>query len=190
MGQSRAAAAALAMIAFGSVAQAATPAAGPKSVDYELAFAAAFPGAGVEHQITDWTLYAALVAGDLVAYAEKIDPAIAKRAADAKGKPYQTQQMEVSVRGDDRLVAAFNDQRRRLRSMMVYADGGGFAVDKCRHPLVYVKDEFRLVLGESDEGGDRCRTRRSRRAARSRSPAGSRSRRAVLRASSAGRPST
>ena len=46
--------------------------------------------------------------GDLVTYGEKVDPSIAKRADGAKGKPYQTQQVEMTVKGDARLVAAFN----------------------------------------------------------------------------------
>jgi hypothetical protein len=95
------------------------------------------------------------VAGDLVSYGQKVDPAVAKRVDDAKGKPYQMQQVEMSLKGDARLVAAFNAQRHRIRSMILYADGGGFADSKCRHPLVYVDNEFRLVLGESNDGGDR-----------------------------------
>ena len=145
----------LATIAGGSVARAAPPAAKAEVVDYDLAFARAFPGSGNEHRVTDWTFYSALVAGDLVTYAEKVDPAIAKRVNDAKGKPYQTQQVKMSLKGDARLVAAFNAQRLRIRSMVLYADGGGFADEKCRHPVVYVENEFRLVLGEGNDGGDR-----------------------------------
>lgn len=144
----------LAMIAVGSLASAGTPLAGSKSVDYERAFVEAFPSTGSEHRITDWTLYTALVTGDLVTYGEKVDPSIAKRAEGAKGKPYQTQQVELTIKGDARLVAAFNDQRRRIRAMVVYVDGDGFASEKCRHLLTYVEKEFRLVLGESGEGGD------------------------------------
>src|SRR6478672_7711955 len=96
----------LATIAGGSVAIAATPAASPKVVDYDLAFAQAFPGSGNEHRITDWTFYSALVAGDLVTYAEKVDPAIAARVDAAKGKPYQTKQVEMSHKRETRLDAA------------------------------------------------------------------------------------
>ena len=145
----------LATIAGGSVARAAPPAAKAEVVDYDLAFARAFPGSGNEHRVTDWTFYSALVAGDLVTYGEKVDPAIAKRVNDAKGKPYQTQQVKMSLKGDARLVAAFNAQRLRIRSMVLYADGGGFADEKCRHAVVYVENEFRLVLGEGNDGGDR-----------------------------------
>jgi hypothetical protein len=126
----------------------------PKRVDYELAFAEAFPVSGSEHRIADWTLYTALVTGDLVTYGEKVDPSIAKRAVGAKGKPYQTQQVEMTIKGDARLVAAFNDQRRRIQAMVLYVDGDGFANEKCRHPLAYVEKEFRLVLGESNDGAD------------------------------------
>jgi hypothetical protein len=145
----------LSMSAGGSVAMAATPVASANVVDYDVAFAQAFPGSGNEHRITDWTLYAALVAGDLVTYGGKVDPAIMKRVDAAKAKPYQMQQVEMSLKRDARLVAAFNDQRHRIRSMILYADGGGFADDKCRRVLVYVKGEFRLVLGEGNDGGDR-----------------------------------
>jgi len=145
----------LSTIAAGSVARAATPVAGANLADYDLAFAQAFPGSGNERRITDWTLYAALVAGDLVTYGKKVDPAIAKRVDDASGKPYQMQQVETSLKRDARLIAAFNAQRRQIRSIILHADGGGFADDKCRHTLVYVGNEFRLVLGEGNDGGDR-----------------------------------
>ena len=143
------------MMAGGSVASAATPAASPTVVDYDFAFARAFPGSGDAHRIADWTFYSALVAGDLVTYGGKVDPAIAARVDAAKGKPYQMQQVETSLKRDGRLVAAFNAQRQRIRSMILYADGSGFAEDKCQHPLVYVENEFRLVLGENNDGGDR-----------------------------------
>jgi hypothetical protein len=133
----------------------ASPAAGAaKRVDYDLAFAEAFPAAGDEHRITDWTLYTALVTGDLVTYGEKVDPSVAKRADGAKGKPYQTQQVEMTIRADARLVAAFKDQRRRIQAMILYVDGDGLATEKCRHVLTYVENEFRLVLGESGDGAD------------------------------------
>ncbi|HVZ85396.1 MAG TPA: hypothetical protein VHG72_00380 [Polyangia bacterium] len=151
---SRYGAAVLLSVLAGGSAAAATPAIGPKGTDYELAFAQAFPAAGGEHRISDWALYTSLVAGDLVTYARRIDPAVAKRADEAQGKPYQTQQVEVSVRGDLRLVAAFNDHRHRIQSMVVYVDGEGFTDAKCQHDLTYVEGEFRLVLGESGTGGD------------------------------------
>jgi hypothetical protein len=142
-------------MAGGSMSSAATPPpAGQKRADYERVFVAAFPAAGSDHQITDWALYTALVTGDLVAYAQVVDPDIAKRAADAKGKPYQTQQVAVRVKGDPDLMAAFNGQRLRLRAMAVYADAGGFAGDKCQLVLTYVGSEFRLVLGEGDGRSD------------------------------------
>jgi len=143
------------MMAGGSVASAATPAASPTVVDYDFAFARAFPGSGDAHRIADWTFYSALVAGDLVTYGGKVDPAVAARVDAAKGKPYQMQQVETSLKRDGRLVAAFNAQRQRIRSMILYADGSGFADDKCRHPLVYVENEFRIVLGQGNSGGDR-----------------------------------
>ena len=144
----------LLIYAGGRVASAATPEAGPKTVDYELAFAEAFPETGGEHRIADWTLYTALATGDLVSYGEKVDPSIARRADAAKGKPYQTQQVELAVKGNARLVSAFSDQRRRIQAMVVYVDADGLGHDKCRHPLMYVDNEFRLLLGESGDGAD------------------------------------
>jgi hypothetical protein len=138
------------ILAVGSFAGAVTPAA-PKLVDYEASFARGFPGSANEHRIADWSLYTALVTGDVVAYAKKVDPAVAKQAEEVKGKPYQSQQLEARVKRDDSLVAAFNEQRRRIQSMVLYADGGGLSDHKCEHPLVYVEKEFRLVLGESTE---------------------------------------
>jgi hypothetical protein len=144
----------LAMIAGGLLATAGTTRADPRSVDYELPFAQAFPASGGEHRITDWTLYTALVTGDLVTYAEKVVPSIAKRADGAKGRPYQTQQVEMTIKGDAPLVAAFNTQRRRIQTMVLYVDGDGFADEKCRRPLTYVENEFRVVLGEGGDGTD------------------------------------
>jgi hypothetical protein len=144
----------LSTLAGGSAASAAPLASRSKVTDYELAFTEAFPLSGSEHRIADWTFYTALVTGDLVTYGEKIDPSIAKRADGAKGKPYQTQQVEMTIKGDARLVAAFNDQRRRIQAMVLYVDGDGFANEKCQHPLTYVGNEFRLVLGESGNGAD------------------------------------
>jgi hypothetical protein len=144
----------LSLLAVGSFVEAATPPGNPSPVDFEAAFARTFPGSGTEHRIADWNVYAALATGDVVAYAEKIDPALAKRAEDVRGKPYQSQQLETSIKGDLPLVAAFNEQRRRIKSMVLYADGSGFKADGCQHPLVYVGKEFRLVLGESSDRSD------------------------------------
>jgi len=54
------------ILAVGSFAGAVTPAA-PKLVDYEASFARGFPGSANEHRIADWSLYTALVTGDVVA---------------------------------------------------------------------------------------------------------------------------
>ena len=53
------------------------------------------------HQVADWELYRALVAGDVVAYAVRIDPAIAKQLALAKGRAYQTRLLEQDVKQED-----------------------------------------------------------------------------------------
>jgi hypothetical protein len=137
-----------------SLSAAAVQAAVPGRIDYEASFSGAFPASGGEHKIADWQIYAALVAGDVVAYAEKVDPAIANRADAAKGKPYQLQQIGTSIRRDERLVSAFNDQRKRIQSLVLYVDADGFDTYKCRNALVYENNEFRLVTGEGGEPGD------------------------------------
>ena len=124
----------------------------PGAVDYEGSFAKRFPAVGTEHHILDWPLYTALVSGDIVTYAVRIDPANAARMETLKGKEYQIQQLEEGFKRDSRLVNAFDDHRRRLKSMIVFVDGDGVQGDACHHPLVYVADEFRLVLGQSNGG--------------------------------------
>jgi hypothetical protein len=145
---------ALSLLAVDSVVEAVTPPGNPSPVNYEASFAQGFPGLGGEHRIADWSLYAALATGDVVAYAERVDPTVAKQAEDVKGKPYQSQELEASVKRDRPLVAAFDEQRRRIKTMVLDVDGGGLKDDRCEHPLVYVAKEFRLVLGESGDHGD------------------------------------
>jgi hypothetical protein len=125
-----------------------------KTVDFETAFAARFPGGPDEHQVADWKLYAALVDDDVVAYAARIDDGVAGRLEAARGKAYQTQQLETAIKQDKRLRAAFDDQRRRIRTMMLYSDGEGAAGGACRRSIVYVATEFRLVLGTRASGAD------------------------------------
>jgi len=147
---------ALAAVAFGWLGAAPSRARDGSAIDYDAAFTDSFPESAGAHRIVDWTLYTALVSGDVVAYATRVDPAVAKRLDEVKGKGYQTQQQEAGIKRDARLVAAFDGQRRRMKSMFVYADGGGVGVENngCQHPLVYVRNEFRLVLGESSQSGD------------------------------------
>jgi hypothetical protein len=121
---------------------------------YEAFFAKSFPPSGGAHRITDWNLYSALVTGDVVTYAAKLDPAVAQQLDQVRGRPYQTQQLERRIKEDGRLVAAFDQQRRRLKSMLVHTGSGGVDADSCERHFVYVGNEFRLVLGESSEGGD------------------------------------
>ena len=123
-------------------------------VDFEAAFVAGFPAVAEEHHVADWKLYAALVDGDVVAYAARIDTAFARRLEDARGKGYQTQQVEAAIKHDPRLRAAFEEQRRRIRTMVLYSDGDGDASGACRRSVVYVGDEFRLVLGARVRGAD------------------------------------
>jgi hypothetical protein len=148
----------LATAFIGSIALAGSAAVGANEVrdevDYEASFARSFPESGGEHRIVDWELYTALVAGDVVTYASKVDASVAKELEQAKGKAYQTQQLEGRIKHDARLRAAFDAQRRRMKSMVVYADGGGIQSVDCQHALVYVGNEFRLVLGQSSEGQD------------------------------------
>jgi hypothetical protein len=126
----------------------------PRAVDYEAGFARSFPLIAGGHRVLDWKVYTALVDGDVVTYAARIDPVVAKGLERTKGKPFQTQQLEEDVRGDQRLRLAFDEQRRRIRTMVLHTDGDGLGADACRHPLVYVAGEFRLVLGENPGRGD------------------------------------
>ena len=130
------------------------PSAARKSTDFDAAFAEGFPGGEGEHHVADWKLYAALVDGDLVAYAARIDPAIGRRLEDARGKGYQLQQIEAAIKQDSGLRAAFEEQRRRIRTMVLYSDGDGDSSGMCRRSVVYVGDEFRLVLGARASGAD------------------------------------
>ena len=125
-------------------------ASGP-TIDYESVFAKSFPLLGDEHAITDWTLYQALVTGDVVTYALRVDPTIAAEMDGIRGRAYQTQQLETRLKQDRRLVATFDGQRKRLQSMVVTF---GADAKTCPRPVAYVENEFRLVLGESSEGGD------------------------------------
>ncbi|MCU1277153.1 MAG: hypothetical protein JWM53_699 [bacterium] len=128
------------------------PSAAPHAVDFETAFALHFPKVDDEHHVGDWKLYAALVDGDVVAYAARIDAAIGSRIDEARGKGYQLQQLAAGIKQDKRLRAAFDEQRRRIRTMVLYTDGDASGV--CRRSVVYVGDEFRLVLGARARGAD------------------------------------
>ncbi|MCU1277508.1 MAG: hypothetical protein JWM53_1054 [bacterium] len=128
------------------------PPAARKSVDFEAAFAEGFPAVAAEHHVADWKLYAALVDGDVIAYAARIDAAVGHRLEAARGKGYQMQQVEAAIKQNKPLRAAFDDQRRRLRTMLLYSDGGESGL--CRRSVVYVGDEFRLVLGARARGAD------------------------------------
>ncbi len=123
--------------------------------DYEAAFTRNFPAVAGEHLVLDWALYAALVDGDVVAYAARLDPAIAQKLERAQDKGYQRQQLEAGLKQDQRLRAAFAEQRRRVKAMVLYADGNSAAAESCPHALVYVGKEFRLVLGESVQSGNK-----------------------------------
>lgn len=125
-----------------------------KAIDFESAFTAGFPGGADEHQVADWKLYAALVDDDVIAYAARIDEGLAARLEAAHGKAYQTQQLETAIKQDKRLRAAFDDQRRRIRTMMLYSDGNGDASSGCHRSIVYIVSEFRLVLGARASGAD------------------------------------
>ena len=124
------------------------------ATDYEAEFVRRFPLVAGAHKVADWGLYAALVSGDIVAYAAEMDPQVATSIEKAAGKGYQTQQLQEQIRQDDRLRAAFARHRGRVAAMTLYADGAGADKGGCRHPLVYVSREFRLILGESLSGED------------------------------------
>ena len=124
------------------------------SVDYGAEFARNFPAVAGEYRVVDWELYAALINGDLLSYAAIIDPVVAKRREQARGKGYQMQELETGIKQDKRLRASFDEQRHRIGSMLLYIDGNGGGIDACKPELVYVGREFRLILGHSSPGAD------------------------------------
>jgi len=100
--------------------------------------------------VLDWDLYTALVSGDVVGYATRIDPRLAKNFEQTVGKGYQNERLQQQIRQDKHLLAAFAEHRDRVAAMTMSTEGGG--QDGCRQPLVYLAKEFRLVLGESRSG--------------------------------------
>jgi hypothetical protein len=122
--------------------------------DYEGAFAKSFPLVAGAHAVGDWSLYAALVAGDLVSYASKIDPSVALRFQQNTGKGYQIRQLEEELKRDKQLRAAFEEHRRRISSMILFAQREGVGGYVCRQSLVYMGNEFRLILGETLVGAE------------------------------------
>src|SRR5437762_2665414 len=108
---------------------------GAPSAVYEAEFAKRFPLVSGEHHVSDWALYAALVAGDIVGYAAKIDLALAPRFEQAAGKPYQTERLTDDIKRDPGLRTSFDDHRRRLAAMTLYSDGDGAGRRGCQHPL-------------------------------------------------------
>jgi hypothetical protein len=123
----------------------------PAPVDYEAGFARSFPALADAHRIADWKLYAAFAAGDIVAYAARIDPEMGRRVDEAHGKAYQTQQLAAEIRNDKRTRDSFEQQRRRVQSLVLYADDAG---DGCQRSLQYIANEFRLVFGGTRDGSD------------------------------------
>jgi hypothetical protein len=128
------------------------PRPGGRDGAYEAEFTRQFPLVSGAHHVSDWPLYTALVAGDIVGYAVRIDPALAPRFQQAAGKGYQMQRLTEDINQNQSLRAAFDDQRQRLASMTLYSDGQGTGIEACRQPLVYVDKEFRLVLGQIPRG--------------------------------------
>jgi hypothetical protein len=152
--RSRARAVGMLLLTAVSVAAGASAVAAPVGMDYAAEFARNFPAVAGGYQIVDWALYAALVHDDLQSYAVRIDPVVARQREQARGKGYQLQVLETNVKHDQRLRASFDEQRRRIGSMVLYADGNSGATDACQPRLVYVGREFRLVLGGSSVGAD------------------------------------
>jgi hypothetical protein len=102
----------------------------------------------------NWKLYAALVGNDLPAWAAEVDPAIGKRFEDAHDKSYQLQQLKAGLQRNPRLRSVFEEQRKRVSTMVLYADDNGALKDPCRRLVIYVGNELRLVFGESVQRGD------------------------------------
>jgi hypothetical protein len=138
------------LIGSGQAAEtASTPA---KTGVYEAEFAKRFPLVSGAYHVADWPLYTALVGGDIVGYASKIDPTLATRFERSAGKAYQSQQLAADIKGNPDLRASFDDHRRRLATMVLYSDGASLQLQACQHAIVYVEDEFRLVLGQVPRG--------------------------------------
>jgi hypothetical protein len=128
------------------------PAIGANSGPYETEFVRRFPLVAGAHHVSDWALYTALVDGDIVGYAARIDPAMAPRFEQAVGKGYLTQRLQEDVKHNPALRASFDDHRRRVATMSLYTDGDGVGRQTCQHPVVYINNEFRLVLGQIPRG--------------------------------------
>lgn len=124
------------------------------ATDLEAAFTRGFPAVADEHHVTDWLLYTALVDGDVVAYAARVDDTVRARLEAARGKGYQTQQLEAAITQDRRMRAAFDEQRHRLQTMVLYADDPGEVSGGCSRSIVYIGTEFRLMLGSRARGAD------------------------------------
>ena len=120
-------------------------------MDFDARFADAFPGVASP---VDWKLYAALIDNDLPAWAGAIDPAVGKRLEEARGKAYQSQRLQAGLARNPQLRSAFAEQRKRIGATLLYAAAGSGANDSCPRSLIYLANEFRLILGESAERGD------------------------------------
>jgi hypothetical protein len=144
-----------ALVSLCRPARAAVPA-----IDYESVFAKTFPLLGDEHAITDWTLYQALVTGDVVTYALRVDPMSAAEMDGSRGRAYQTQQLEGRLKQDRRLVAAFDGQRKRLQSMVVSTVAPTLRRARARSPTSRMN--FDWSLAKAPKVAIRCRMPRSR----------------------------
>lgn len=121
---------------------------------YENQFGRAFPLSGDTHRIVDWDYYVALASGDVVEYALHVNADLAKRAENAKGRPYQTQLLDRQIRNDSAIASTFEEQRTRLQQMMVSASAAGVSANRCDQAIAFVDNEFRLVLGEGSGSRD------------------------------------
>jgi len=124
----------------------------PALVDYGAQFDKSFPVLGGEHRVADWALYTALIHGDLLGYAARVDPTVARQRELAKGKGYRLQELQAGVQRNQRLRSAFDAQRLRIASMVLYTDGG--SAESCHRPIVFIGSEFRLILGGLASGTD------------------------------------
>jgi hypothetical protein len=118
------------LLVAGAVFAAEPPAANPRGAAYDVEFARRFPQVSGAYQVSDWALYTALVQGDLYGYAVRIDPALAARFDQAAGMRSQRQRLQEEINRDKGLRATFDDHRRRIASMTLFATetaSGGIA---------------------------------------------------------------
>jgi hypothetical protein len=108
-----------------------------------------FPRIAGGYRINDFDLYAALMKRDLISFASLMSESIKKELEDLADKPYQREKVHHRIRADRNLTSMFEAFRQKLATAVVYyktESSNGLP------ELVYVRKEFRLVVGNDDLG--------------------------------------